>query len=89
MLGVTVPSLKGAMGARYPSLDTPLPDLWCLQPPAHLGGPGRRQGGGSPSPHTPSLSWRRGPSLFHLQFLLFVPFPQGLWLGGFLVLLPF
>lgn len=31
MLGVTVPSLKGAMAARCPSSDSPLPDLWCLQ----------------------------------------------------------
>lgn len=40
-------------------------------------------------PHTPSPSWHKGPSIPHLQFLLFVLFPQGLWSGGLLVLLPF
>lgn len=53
-----------------------------LQPPWR--GPGWGQ-----HPYTPSPSWCRGPSVPLPQFLLFVLFPQGLWLGGLLVLLPF
>lgn len=55
-----------------------LPSLICgRQPPASLGGPRVGQ-----HPHTPSPSWHKGPSVPHPQFLLFVLFPQGLWLVG-------
>lgn len=78
MLCVTVPSLKGTMG-RQAAHPRTLPSLICgvrsLQPPR--GGPGR----GQPSPHIPSSSWHRGPSLRHPQFLLFVPFLRGVRLG--------
>lgn len=91
MLGVTVPSLKGAVGARCPSSDAPRADPRCPRPPAPLGGPREEAGWWQPSPHSPSPSWHRGPSLPHPQFSLFVPFPRGRGgvVGGLLVLLPF